>query len=256
MRPVRLRSSRKFWPSDFFADEIVPPDHVAQRRQAVGLRWCAHAQRRGGLSLFAGVGRGKPRRELQRGDQARRIGLAGAGDVEGRAVVGRGAHERQAERDVDAVIEGERLDRDQRLVVIHAERDVVGLARGLVEHGVGGKRAARVDAVGDQPLDRGPHDQAVLLAERAVLAGMRIEPGDREPRARDAEAVGQVARHDAAGLEDQIAREVLRHVLERNVDRHRHDGDLRRPQHHHRPGRISGRLERQPREIFGVARDR
>ena len=73
-----------------------------------------------------------------------------------------------------------------------------------MEHGVGGKRAARVDAVGDQPLDRRRDDVAVLLAERAVLAGMRIEPRNCEPRPGDAEALGQVARDDAAGLEDQI----------------------------------------------------
>ena len=45
---------------------------------------------------------------------------------------------------------------------------------------------------------------AVLLAHRAVLAGMRIEAGDREPRPRDAEARCQVARHDAPGLDDQL----------------------------------------------------
>ena len=54
--------------------------------------------------------------------QARRIGAAGAGDIEGGAVIGRRADERQAERDVDAVVEGERLDRDQRLIVVHADR--------------------------------------------------------------------------------------------------------------------------------------
>ena len=48
------------------------------------------------------------------------------------------------------VVEGERLDRDQRLVVIHAERRVVGRARRRVEHRVGRQRAARVDAVGAQ----------------------------------------------------------------------------------------------------------
>ena len=53
----------------------------------------------------------------------------------------------------------------------------------------------------------GRDHRAVLLAERAVLAGVRIEAGDREPRMGDAETVAQIARHDTAGLEDQIARE-------------------------------------------------
>ena len=95
-----------------------------------------------------------------------------------------------------------------------------------------GPRASMPSAT--QPLDRRAHDQAVLLAERAVLAGVRIEAGDREPRLRDAEAVDQVARHDAAGLDDQIACEPLRHVLQRQMDRDRHDREFRRPQHHHR----------------------
>ncbi len=128
------------------------------------------------------------------------IGAAGAGDVEGGAVVGRGAHERQAERDVDRMIEGERLDRDQRLVVIHRERRVVGRARGRVEHAYrpAAARARRCPRA-REPLDRRRDHRPILLAERAVLAGMRIEAGDRKPRARDAEALAQVARDDAAG---------------------------------------------------------
>ena len=46
--------------------------------------------------------------------------MAGTSDVEGGAVIGRGPHEWQAERDIDGMIEGERLDRNQRLIVIHA----------------------------------------------------------------------------------------------------------------------------------------
>ena len=40
--------------------------------------------------------------ELERRDEARRIGACLAGDVERGAVIGRGAHDRQAERDIDA----------------------------------------------------------------------------------------------------------------------------------------------------------
>ena len=143
MRAVRLRSSRKFWPSDFLA-----------RRSC--RRITSRSGGRSSIALMRGarrlrcVARREPRGELERGDQARRIGAAGAGDVEGGAVIGRGAHERKPERDVDGVVEGERLDRDQRLVVIHRERDVVARARRLVEHAVGRQRPARVDAFGDR----------------------------------------------------------------------------------------------------------
>ncbi len=131
---------------------------------------------------------------------------AAAGDVEGGAMVGRGAHEGQAERDVDAMVEGQGLDRDQRLVVIHAERHVVGRARApawnMVSAG-SGPRASMPSA--RRRSIAGAHDRQIFLAERAVLAGMRVEAGDREPRTRDAEARRQIARHDAAGLDDEVA---------------------------------------------------
>ena len=66
-----------------------------------------------------------------------------------RAMVGRGADEGQAQRDVDAVVEGERLDRDQRLVVIHADAPRRSRrARVGVEHGVG----AAAGRVASMPL--------------------------------------------------------------------------------------------------------
>ena len=88
--PVRLRSSRKFWPSDFLA--------------ASPWRWMT--SRSGGRPsrrhAAASSAAGQPRRKLQRGDQAVGARHAFAGDVERRAVVRRGADEGQAERDVDA----------------------------------------------------------------------------------------------------------------------------------------------------------
>src|SRR6185312_7542565 len=105
-------------------------------------RW-ARARSGGG-----GAKAGAPRRhlagELEGGDQAGRVGAAGAGDVEGGAVIGRGADEGEAERDVDAAVEIDRLDRDERLVVIHAEHGVVALARRRMEQRVGGKGADRL----------------------------------------------------------------------------------------------------------------
>ena len=166
----------------FLGGEAVPADHLAQRRQVVDR---AHARRATGRGSEWAARRAA---KLQRGDQACRIGASGAGDVEGGAVIGRGAHERQPERDIDRVVEGQRLDRDQRLVVIHRERHVVARARGGVKQRIGRQRAARIDAVGAQALDRGRDDGDILLAERAVLAGMRVETGHHQPRPRDAEA--------------------------------------------------------------------
>ena len=90
-----------------------------------------------------------------------------------------------------------RLDRDQRLIVIHADRAVIGLARGVVEHGVGRQRSADLDALAAQDFDGGRHDGLVLGAERAVFAGVGIEAGHREARMGEAEAGLQIRHHDA-----------------------------------------------------------
>ena len=170
----------------FPGGQTVAADDLAQRRQIVDP---AHDAAAASRRLIAG---GQPGGERERGDQARRVGAAGAGDVEGGAVIGRGAHERQAERHVDGVVEGERLDRDQRLVVIHAQRGVVGRAR--ARRGTWCRRAAvraRRCRRRRSRVDRRRDDRGVLVAERAVLAGMRIEAGDGEARAGDAEAARQ-----------------------------------------------------------------
>ena len=57
-------------------------------------------------------------------DQAGGVGPAAAGDVERRAVVGAGAHQRQAQRDVHALFDAEVLHRDQPLVVVHRDHHV------------------------------------------------------------------------------------------------------------------------------------
>ena len=119
------------------------------------------------------------------------LARAGAGDGESGAVVGRGADDRQAERDVDAAVEIERLQRDQRLVVVHAQRHVVAGARVRGEQRVGGVRAGRVDPLGAQRGDGGGDDARFLVAEPAVLAGVRIERGDRDARVGDAEVARQ-----------------------------------------------------------------
>src|SRR5688572_21787550 len=62
--------------------------------------------------------------KLHRLDQASGVGLAAAGEVERGAVVDRGAHERQAERDIDAAAEARVLQHRQSLVVVHGEHRV------------------------------------------------------------------------------------------------------------------------------------
>ena len=76
------------------------------------------------------------------------VGDALAGDVEGGAVIDRGAVDRQAERDVHRGVEGDELDRDVALVVVLGDDQVEGAVVGAVEDGVGGDRALHVDAFG------------------------------------------------------------------------------------------------------------
>ena len=102
--------------------------------------------------------------------------------------------------------------------------------------------------------DRGRDDRRVLVAERAALAGVRVEPGEREPRPRDAEAPAQVAVDDPRRLDDQLRRQARGDLRQRDVDRHRHDGERLAPQHHHRMRRRPAGLDRERRQELGVAR--
>ena len=146
----------------------------------------------------------QPRRELERRDEARRARAAGAGDVEGGAVVGRGAHEGQPERHVDGMIERERLDRDQRLIVIHRERRVVAAPRGGVKHRVGRKRPARVDAFARNCATAG----ATTARSSSPSAPSSPACGFRPASARRGCAMPkrslQIARDDPAGVHDQM----------------------------------------------------
>src|SRR5262245_40426659 len=78
-------------------------------------RKCWPNRRRATCGLLLGGWR-ESDRKLERLEQAARIGLALAGEVERGAVIDRGAHERQAERDVDAAAEARVLEHRQALV--------------------------------------------------------------------------------------------------------------------------------------------
>ena len=56
-----------------------------------------------------------------------------------------------------------------------------------MEHRVGRPWAGYIDAARPQLRDGGGDDGGLFIAECALLAGMRIESGDREAWLRDAE---------------------------------------------------------------------
>ena len=158
------------------------PRPAAASRRGSRPRRAVHGVR--GARPPRGAGRCS-RGEAQRGDEAVGARLAGAGEREGGAVVGRGAHERQAQRDVDAAVEGERLERDQRLVVIHGDRRVVGARaprRGTACRPGRGRCTAMPSAASSAMA--GAMTSASSRADQAAFAGMRIEPGDGDARPR------------------------------------------------------------------------
>ncbi|QTK79016.1 hypothetical protein AT6N2_C1239 [Agrobacterium tumefaciens] len=153
-------------------------------------------------------------------------------------MVRRGANERQAERDIDRIVKAERLGGDERLIVIHADRHVITLAGGVVEHGVGGQGAEGVDAVLSQPDGRGVDDIAVLGAEGAIFARMWIKTGDGQTWRGDPEFFPKVGVDNAAGGYDQFLRQRCRHILEWDMDCDRHDANLGPRDHHDRHHRF------------------
>ena len=172
--------------------------HAASKRNAAHLR--SHADRRGHRPW---------------------VGEVLAGNVERRAVVGRGPDDRQAERDVDAILEMQGLHRDQRLVVVHAKRGIVVGPRRRMEQGVGGVGSGHPPALRSQRGDRRLDDLDFLAAERAAFTGVRIEPGDGEARVGDAEIALQPAKDGPAARFDEVLLSAC-HRSERNVGRDRH----------------------------------
>jgi hypothetical protein len=168
-------------------------------------------------------------------------------------VIGRGAHEGEAEGDVDRLGEGERLCRDECLVVIHAERGIVTGPCLLREHRIRGKRAEGVDVFGAKPHHRRADNALVLVAESAAFAGVRVEPGDRQPRLANGETAPEIAGEDPRRLHDQLLVQRGRHLAERNVNGDRDCLQLRTGEHHHGPPRRPGPGGRQRAEEFRVA---
>ena len=167
--------------------------------------------------------RGELDRQAGRGDEAAGIGAAGAGEVERRAVVHRGAHDGQPQRHVHRVAEAGVLEHRQALVVVHGQHHVVVRQRARHEHGVGRQRAVDQHAGGARALDGGRDHVAVLGAEMAALAGVRIEAAHGDARPRDAPEPAHVVVEDAQrGVEqrrgDRIADRAQRQV--RGGERH------------------------------------
>ena len=104
------------------------------------------------------------------GAQAAGIGPAAAGQIQRRAVIHRGAHQRQAEGDIDGVAESLVFEHRQALVVVHRQHCVGTLQMGCGEQGVRGQGP--------------PGTCRVLSVVRAPARSPRSlrDPGDRSRR--------------------------------------------------------------------------
>src|SRR5262245_34365765 len=118
-------------------------------------------------------------------------------------MVRRRTYKGQAQRHIDAAVEVYCLERDQRLIMIHAERRIVVATRLGVEHRVRRQGAAYLDAGFPQRGDGRLDDVDFLMAERAGLASVRIEPSDRQDGSRQTEVAAQGRVSDAGGLDNR-----------------------------------------------------
>src|ERR1700756_1156666 len=110
---------------------------------------------------------GKPSCKLQRGNQTGRIGSASSSNIEGGAMIRRSEHERETERHIPRMVECKRLNRDERLIVIHAQSGIVARPRRPMKHRIGGERTLCVDAVADKRSDSRSDYKPIFLARRA-----------------------------------------------------------------------------------------
>src|SRR6266404_1406920 len=130
-------------------------------------------------------------------EQAARVGLAGSGELERGAVIDRSTHERQAEGHVHSASKARVFEHREALVMVHGER-AIGVLQPLGhEQRVRGNRTARRDARGRGGGNGRRDDLDVLASEMPRLSAVRVEPGDENPRPRDAEMPPQVSVENA-----------------------------------------------------------
>jgi hypothetical protein len=92
---------------------------------------------------------------------------------------------------------------------------------------------------------------AFLRAEVPALAGVRVQPADQDPRAREAEALREPARQYLEHRQQPVDRQRVRHGAQRQVRRRERHAQLPGDQQHHRQ-----RCARQLGEELRVARER
>jgi hypothetical protein len=115
------------------------------------------------------------------------VGSVAADDIEGGSVIRTGANDGQADGEVDRLIEGQQFDRDQALVVVHGDHQVVLLCRGLSEDGVCGKWATYIHAMLLGHIDGGLNDALLFIAKSSIFRGVGVQAAHGDARLIDAQ---------------------------------------------------------------------
>ena len=115
-----------------------------------------------------------------------------------------GADDWQTECDIYRVVEVEKFERNEALVVVHREHRVVTASRGIAKDRVGYAGAfERGDAERIECFDRGLDDPFFFVAKLAVFTGVGVEPGHGDARAGDAALVEKPG-GECADVDDRI----------------------------------------------------
>jgi hypothetical protein len=131
------------------------------------------------------------RRHRNRRAHRARVGFVPTDNIKRRPVIRTGAHDRKPDGDVDRLVERQQFHRDQPLVVIHRHDGVeLPIAR-REKNRVRRIRAGDVDSLLARHHDRRRDDALFLVAELAVLAGVRVHARHRDARPGDVEPVHQ-----------------------------------------------------------------
>ncbi len=101
--------------------------------------------------------------------QAAAVDIAAAGQIQCRAMVYRGADDRQPQRDIDGASKAAVLQYRQALVMIHGEDGIAGFDAGIVEQGVSRQWTFQIDALIAQALQRRDDDVDFLATQVAAL---------------------------------------------------------------------------------------
>ncbi len=101
----------------------------------------------------------------------------------------------------------EKLERDERLVVVHADDGVIVSRRGVIKKGVRRKRARDAQALCACLFQCRSDERFLFAAKKALLARVGIERRDGDSRLRQAEVLLQGAVGDANGRGNGIGGE-------------------------------------------------